>query len=1372
MEMQNNDFVRRQKNPLTRFINLFDSIWLGIFWMAIIVVYATVGSAIPPVRQEFELTEFQYFNHWIFITMIALFCATLVVTTVRRIQFNWRNAGVLTVHTGLLVLCAGSVIYFGRKIEGDVWLDAPSVRVISVDRFRTDPDRAVIGRVVAVEGKVWETSIPALGGRHRVEVASVEHQGLITAKHVTLKARVGNGPEQTIELDQSKEGGAFAKFGDQLVLALAPANIADSFYDESTPILAIESRNHTETFELPGLPYYKERFLSAGDPIVDTEGRQVESDRALAIPPFEYWRMPIPLTDPERAIAADWPVEFEIDGYLPYAKLDPRPMPGGEQVMPIARAALSLPQAGPSASEWLIPMMPDRSMIEVPGGPMAEFTWIDQQTNIDPEWTKPLNGTHLLEVHIRDKNVRASYDVAEGQTIQIGGTDYSIQIEQLQPSWPLMSPGFQNARTPIALVWVEGPTRKFQRSVLDRYPALNQDRDRQGKRIDPNKAIVDDNIELRYFDASRDRYRVVAGQSLSPTLIHTAPGGKRTVKPLGSTALERSDSGATFAWADYIMNPRFETQAVVIPERNRRPFGTVRRGESAIRVHLRSTKGNWERRVWVPYSLYNTTHDGTTPTAVADVPGLGEIRFIYGRATRPLPARLALEWLQTDFYPGRQQPSGWTSHFRAQDYDSNVVVRDKAFLNNTARVGEWTLFQSQAAGDHESWTVLGVGNRQGVMAMLAGCVLITLGMIYAFCVKPILVQRRKRGFAGMKNKNDSRAPTERTDGASRRPAAVVGLIALLAWGSPARSDDGAGSIPPAAKSLAAIQSQIDLDRLGALALQHGWRYSTMDSWARDAVKSVHGAKPLFGLDPVVAAIELMFNEQAYHDQPIIYIKDRPVLKELTAHPIQLSDKERSRIIKTGMVSFDFLATPGVSARIEQLSMDPLKKTAMDRLSNTLGYYQTAASTCTIVPDPSGTNDTPWISIADLDRHAGNVPASGAGARLVSTYADWKKAWLARDVAGINAAIKGLDELLPALAPKGVYPTLEQRHAEVTYRRLGLIRWGWVCYIMAFFVSIFAVATRYRWVRVLGLILLMAAIGLHGADLAMRWRVIGRIPVANMYEAVVSSTWVGAVFGLMLELFLKKRVYLLSSALLGFFALSLPELLPNVVDNKLGGMMPILDDIMLRIHTVLIISSYAVITLAFGVANCYLFVAAFRDRSPLAQGTIGAQAGALASLVLAKMGYLDALDVKWTILAGAGLVGGGIFLARGLCGMLLQAKAAAPALTAEGFPVRANVLEEFDLSHRVLLYTATIALFAGLVLGAVWADYSWGRPWGWDPKEVFALNTWLIYAILIHARFVTRKRALWTSVLSVFGFAAMQFNWWVVNFYIVGLHSYA
>jgi ABC-type transport system involved in cytochrome c biogenesis permease subunit len=70
--------------------------------------------------------------------------------------------------------------------------------------------------------------------------------------------------------------------------------------------------------------------------------------------------------------------------------------------------------------------------------------------------------------------------------------------------------------------------------------------------------------------------------------------------------------------------------------------------------------------------------------------------------------------------------------------------------------------------------------------------------------------------------------------------------------------------------------------------------------------------------------------------------------------------------------------------------------------------------------------------------------------------------------------------------------------------------------------------------------------------------------------------------------------------------------------------------------------------------------------------------------------------------------------------------------------------------------------------------SWGRPWGWDPKETFALITWIVYLIIVHVRFVTsgEKRALVTSILSVIGFGVMMFNWIGVNFFLVGLHSYA
>lgn len=1368
-------------------VDAFDSIWLGVFWIVLILIYATLGSAVPVFRQYFELTEFQYFNHWIFVTLIAMFCLTLIVTTLRRIRFNLRNLGVLTVHTGLLVLCGGGVAYFGGKIEGDVWMDAPRIRVVSIDRLQSDPQRAALASIVAVEGRSWEVTMPGLGGLHRIEVTDVRHQGLVTAAQVELKATVPGAEPQTVTLDQSTRDGVFAKLSDRIALWLTPANITDRFYDETMPVLFVQDGNHVEPFELPALPYYHERFVEAVEPIRDVHGRTVESARGTAIWPLEKWRMPIELTDPSRAVFTDWPITLTIDGYLPYARQQQDYVSGGEHLMPIARVRLSA--GGETGEDWVAAQLPERSSLELASGAAVEFQWIGQATEIDPALMRSIEGRHVLEVHVRDRDIRRDYDLTVGQKIAVQGTDYSLTAEELRPNWPLMTAGFEGARTPIALVWVETPDRSYQRSVLQRYPELNQDRDRAGQRIDPEKAIVDENLELRYTDASSDRFLIVAGENLAPTLVHTAPGGAKKVEKLEIGESYASPSGAELVLADFIARPRVESRPAVIPLRNRRSFGTVRRSESLIRVHLASNDGSWSRRVWVPFSMYNTDHDPTTATVVHDVPGIGDLRLIYGRATRPLPARLSLEWLQTDFYPGRQQPSGWTSHFRQQGTDGRVV-RSKAWLNNTARVGEWTLFQSQAAGDHESWTVLGVGNRQGVWTMLAGCALITLGMIYAFCVKPVLVRRRREMFAKMNDQDSTNGAERRSDGSRRRSGqaaaapvtamllAAAGLVGALpaSRANAAEAPAGSTAIPEAAQSLAAIQDQLDVKSLGALATQHSWRYSTVDSWARDAVKSICGSERPYGLDPVVAAFEFVFNAGVYHDRPIIYIKDKAIRKELTAHPVPISDEEQNRIIRTGMVSHDFLSTPIVARRIQELSMDSLRKTAMDRLNSALGYYENLAATCTIVPTPEGEHDTPWISLAAVDPHASSLNPDDLANRgdLFAIYVRFKRAWLDRDVDGINAGVARLGEFLPTLAPKGLYPPLERRLAEVSYRRMNIIWYGWIFYIMAFFVSIFTVATRYRWVRGLGLVLLLAAIGLHGYDLALRWNVIGRVPVANMYEAVVSSTWVGAVFALLLELILRKRVFLLAGAMLGFFALSLPELLPNVIDNKLGGMMPILDDVMLRIHTVLIISSYAVITLAFAVANCYLFVSAFRDRTRLAQGTIGAEIGAIACLGLARGGVFAEWGPSMFIFAFAACVGMGILLAIGLCRALPASRRviAAEGPSPEFFPVKRGILAEFDLSHRVLLYTATVALFVGIILGAIWADYSWGRPWGWDPKEVFALNTWLIYVILVHVPFISRRRALVTSVLSVFGFAAMQFNWWVVNFYIVGLHSYA
>lgn len=91
-------------------------------------------------------------------------------------------------------------------------------------------------------------------------------------------------------------------------------------------------------------------------------------------------------------------------------------------------------------------------------------------------------------------------------------------------------------------------------------------------------------------------------------------------------------------------------------------------------------------------------------------------------------------------------------------------------------------------------------------------------------------------------------------------------------------------------------------------------------------------------------------------------------------------------------------------------------------------------------------------------------------------------------------------------------------------------------------------------------------------------------------------------------------------------------------------------------------------------------------------------------------------------------------------------------------------------------TLTIGLYLltiGTFLGAIWANESWGRYWGWDPKETWSLITLIIYSIVIHSRMIKSLRSIFVfNILSLFAFSSVLMTYFGVNYYLSGLHSYA
>ena len=96
---------------------------------------------------------------------------------------------------------------------------------------------------------------------------------------------------------------------------------------------------------------------------------------------------------------------------------------------------------------------------------------------------------------------------------------------------------------------------------------------------------------------------------------------------------------------------------------------------------------------------------------------------------------------------------------------------------------------------------------------------------------------------------------------------------------------------------------------------------------------------------------------------------------------------------------------------------------------------------------------------------------------------------------------------------------------------------------------------------------------------------------------------------------------------------------------------------------------------------------------------------------------------------------------------------------------------FNINHKAILLGFPIMALL-LTTGAIWAHYAWGRYWGWDPKEVWALITWLIYAIYLHTIHIKKMRGEISALISIIGFFSVLFTYLGVNLVISGLHSYA
>lgn len=333
---------------------------------------------------------------------------------------------------------------------------------------------------------------------------------------------------------------------------------------------------------------------------------------------------------------------------------------------------------------------------------------------------------------------------------------------------------------------------------------------------------------------------------------------------------------------------------------------------------------------------------------------------------------------------------------------------------------------------------------------------------------------------------------------------------------------------------------------------------------------------------------------------------------------------------------------------------------------------------------------------------------------------------------------------------------------------------------------------------------------------VRWYAAGHTPVSNMFEFI-------AFFGMMLILAFIVIYFIYRETILGLFALPIAILIigyGSMFPREISPLIPSLQSHWLYIHVTTAALGEAILAISF-VAGLVYLIAKIDQTSVTAKtmwlefvlffvfataafiiittsfeavgyeveftqeinGTSQTVEYHLPPLVepnnsdFASDGFTSGLEAPaWMHGDNAGSkfntliwsIFGGLVL-YGLARLILRKRVAAaiqPKLS------RINTDKVDEIIYRSVAIGFPVFTLGALIFAAIWAQEAWGRFWGWDPKEVWALVTWLFYAAFLHLRLGAGWHGEKSAWLAVVGFTIIMINLIVVNLIIAGLHSYA
>ena len=284
-----------------------------------------------------------------------------------------------------------------------------------------------------------------------------------------------------------------------------------------------------------------------------------------------------------------------------------------------------------------------------------------------------------------------------------------------------------------------------------------------------------------------------------------------------------------------------------------------------------------------------------------------------------------------------------------------------------------------------------------------------------------------------------------------------------------------------------------------------------------------------------------------------------------------------------------------------------------------------------------------------------------------------------------------------------------------------------------------------------------------ALLASRWIEAGYFPLSNLYESLFFVAWGLTAVHLIAESTSRSRLVGAATSpvamgITAFAALTLPAQMQ--VSEPL---VPALKSNWLMMHVSVMLLSYAALMVGSVLAIAFLVVT--RGKTIELRGSsVGTGSFRSKAQRPSKSESSPPVAVQST---GQAPSGGGT--------LVLECVASTASTTATDTallsPQRLNLAEVLDnVSYRMIGLGFPL-LTIGIIAGAVWANEAWGGYWSWDPKETWALITWLVFAAYLHARITRGWQGRRPAILAATGFAVVWVCYLGVNFLGKGLHSY-